>query len=43
MVWYPAELVVLMSLCEGITMRTYLLLAALALVALLATGCVVIN
>ena len=43
MVWYPAELVALMSLCEGKVMRTYLLLAVLALVAVWATGCVVIN
>jgi hypothetical protein len=43
LVSYPADFVALMFLCEGKIMRRYLLLAALALVTIWATGCVVIN
>ncbi len=43
MVWYPAELMALISLCEGKAMRIYLLIAALVLATVWATGCVVIE
>ena len=39
----PAEFVALKILCEGKIMKRYLLMAALALVTVWATGCIVID
>ena len=43
MVFCPAELVALMVLCEGTIVRRYLLVGALILVTVWATGCIIID
>ena len=43
MVSCPAELMVLIVQCEGKIMKKYLLIAALALVTVWATGCIIVD